>query len=75
MNPLNNPRVSVLKISEYFYDVFIDDEMTFLVERQAKSPFHWLLYDENGTILDQDQYRTDLFERIAVKYPVKDIKS
>ena len=78
MNPLNNDRVSIVGSAHYkpyhdqkCYEISIDGERTFTVERNPEGQGKWQLKELNNMIIDKDQFRQDLFERIALKFPPK----
>lgn len=70
MNPLNNPRVEVMDVHRYIKDdqylIFIDGKLQYSAYRAEEAPYRWQLYEM--TVVDTDQYREDLFNRLARKY-------
>jgi len=72
MNPLNNPRVEILESGNELYDCFVDAKLFYIIRRQPIFPRLWMAIGvSTNSVVDTDQYRTDLFERIAAKYPTQ----
>ena len=63
----NSPDRPSTKELNKSYEVYREDELTYVVQRKDNYPHKWQAYDNDGEKVDTpDQYRNDLFERLEI---------
>ena len=60
-----NFRVYCNANKETIYIGFIDNVQVYKIERNQNQI--WVAYNNSGVVIDKDQYRYDLFERLELK--------